>query len=85
MVQSHIWGSAVAWLVKKFPGDMKLEASLPYSLHRNIDHYPEPIEPDSHLDTYISKIPFNILLPSEPPSSNWSLVLTLKGKVTVLN
>jgi hypothetical protein len=52
---------------------MEPESLLPYSQEPAIGLYPKPGESNPHSQTYFPKIHFNIILPSTPRSSEWSL------------
>jgi hypothetical protein len=59
----------VTQLVKKFSTFMEQENSAPFSQDPATSPYPEPDDSNAHL----SKIHFNIIFPSMPWSSHWSL------------
>jgi hypothetical protein len=54
---------------------MEPEVSFPRSQSSASELYPEPVEPTQHQHTYVTNIPFTVLLPSTPRSIKWYLPL----------
>jgi len=63
----------VVWIVKKFPHFIKPKYTLPCPQQPATCVHPKPQQPSSCLPNNFFKIHFNIILPSMPWSSKWSL------------
>jgi len=64
----------VTQLVKKFPTFLEPQGSLPHSQEPTINPYSKPNEPVHTFPHNFPKIHSNIVLPSMPGSSKWSLL-----------